>query len=187
MNAQQLLNQLTQAQTYRDLQSGLKAAKTEGYEIGCKLNANKETLEVARNTLVMEISRNLAVNAELEQLTATYTQAITSQGCPDELATEAAAILAQEATTGSPRTSQEQATVTAAWEASQSAILEPEPATSIFNPVPAAFQPLVTAKWAWEYASRRASADTALCRRIASDALAAASLALQVASRAVAV
>jgi hypothetical protein len=52
-----LLNQLTQAQTYRELQQALKAAKAEGYEISCKLNAKKETLEAARNTLVEQINQ----------------------------------------------------------------------------------------------------------------------------------
>lgn len=52
-----LLNQLTQASTYRELQAALKAAKAEGYEISCKLNAKKEVLEAARNTLVAQINQ----------------------------------------------------------------------------------------------------------------------------------
>lgn len=192
MNAQQILDQLTQAQTYRDLQVALKAAKAEGYEIGCKLNASKESLEEARNTLVAEISISIPVeiapDPELEQLTTTYTEALASQGCPAEAAKPAAEVLARETVTGTPRTEEEQTLVTAAWEASQPPLTpdESEPAASIFNPVPATLQPIATVKWAWEYASRRAAADTALCRRMASGALSAASLALQVASRAVA-
>ena len=58
MNAQ-LLDELTQASTYRELQKALKAAKHAGFEIGCKLNANTATLSVARNTLVAEISQDI--------------------------------------------------------------------------------------------------------------------------------
>lgn len=67
-----LLNQLTQASTYRELQAALKAARTEGYEIPCKLNAKAEVLQAARNTLVAQI--NQAIREEAEELpTATET------------------------------------------------------------------------------------------------------------------
>lgn len=55
MNAQ--LDQLTQAITYHELQSALKDAIAQGYEIHCKLNAKKEDLIVARNTLVSQINQ----------------------------------------------------------------------------------------------------------------------------------
>ena len=46
MNAQ-LLDRLTQAATYRELQAALKSAIAQGYKIHCKLNAKKEDLIVA--------------------------------------------------------------------------------------------------------------------------------------------
>lgn len=56
MNAQ-LLDQLTQAVTYRELQKALKSAKNAGFEVSCKLNASKENLQVARNTLVAKMNQ----------------------------------------------------------------------------------------------------------------------------------
>ena len=59
MNAQ-LLDRLTQAATYRELQAALKSAIAQGYKIHCKLNAKKEDLAIARNTLVSQINQKAA-------------------------------------------------------------------------------------------------------------------------------
>ena len=59
-----LLNQLTQASTYRELQAALKAAKAEGYEIPCKLTAKTEVLQAARNTIVAQINQAAKLEAE---------------------------------------------------------------------------------------------------------------------------
>ena len=59
MNAQ-LLDQLTQAISYRELQAALKSAKNSGYQISCKLNATKEDLQVARNTLVAKLNAEIS-------------------------------------------------------------------------------------------------------------------------------
>lgn len=58
MNAQ-LLDRLTQAITYQELQSALKTAIAEGYKIHCKLNASKENLAAACNTLIDEINQEI--------------------------------------------------------------------------------------------------------------------------------
>lgn len=55
----QLLDQLTQASAYRELQQALEAAKNAGFEITCKLNAKKEDLMVARNTLVPKLTAEI--------------------------------------------------------------------------------------------------------------------------------
>ena len=59
MNAQ-LLDQLTQAISYRQLQTALKSAKNSGHQIACKLNATKEDLQVARNTLVAKLNAEIS-------------------------------------------------------------------------------------------------------------------------------
>lgn len=75
-----MLDQLTQASTYRELQAVLKAAKAEGYEIPCKLNAKKEVLEAARNTLVAQI--NQAAKLEAQEAAAATEPAATELWIP---------------------------------------------------------------------------------------------------------
>ena len=105
-----MLDQLTQASTYRELQAALKAAKAEGYEIGCKLNAKKEVLEAARNTLVAQI--NQATKEEVASLAATLTEL----PAPKELIQKAAQILARESKTGIiNRTPHEQEVIHELW------------------------------------------------------------------------
>jgi len=66
MNAQ-LLDQLTQAATYRELQAALKSAIAQGYKSHCKLNAKKEDLAIARNTLVWQINQEFQESVQIKK------------------------------------------------------------------------------------------------------------------------